>query len=177
MRVFTKTFQMFAACNKILTEMEVGKLFHVGSRAAYSWSANPAYCQNTTRNPIDRLMGLLRAVQEMGRDEVVHGILYYIGDDLGYKVYKNVDAVKSDKGSVVLELLDINVALGELSEKTQESLKDFKVDAQERLELLESASALIRQGMEFQAVLEDQKDNIPEKGGESKRKGGASGRK
>jgi len=154
MRVFTKTYQMFAACNKILSHVEVGKLFNVGSRTVYRWGANATYCSSACRNPLDYVMDLLSSVQEMGRDEIVHGILYYMCDELGYKVYKNEDAVKSDKGSVVLELMDINVALGELSGRTQAALKDFRIDADERIELLEFSSRLIRQGMEFKAVLE-----------------------
>jgi len=155
MRVFTKTYQMFSACNKILSQVEVGKIFFVGKRSAYLWGANPTYCKSSQRNPIDKIMSLLRSVQEMGRDEVVYGILYYMCDELGYKAYKNEDAVKSDKGSVVMELLDITSAIGELSSNVQEALKDFRVDPEERIELLEKVSAVIREGMEFRAVLEN----------------------
>jgi len=158
MRVFSYTHQIFSTCNKILSATSVGKLFGVSERNAYRWSANPDYCESCcARNPIDKIIALLKAVSEMGRDEVVEGVLGFICNELGYVVYPKQNAVKSDKGSALMEFMDVTTAVGDVSSKLQEALKDLKIDDEERKDLIESTGVLIRQAMELKSVFEKPK--------------------
>jgi len=154
MRAFTSTRQIFSACNKILTPLEVGKIFKIGARSAYRWAANPDYANDVCRNPLDNIIDTFEAVLEMGRDDIVEGALSYICEKLGYKVCPDCDAVKSDKNSASKELLDVNTALGDVSSKLQKALVDDVITAEERTELVESAASLIRETMELKAALE-----------------------
>jgi len=157
MRVFSYTHQIFCSCNKVLSQLEVGKIWNVGSRTAYRWAANPNYASDVCRNPIDNIVGTFNAVLEMGRDDIVEGALTYICGELGYKVYPKEDAVKSDKDSSSKELLDVAAALGDVSSKLQTALSDNVIDESEKQELVGSASVLVRQAMELKSALEDGK--------------------
>jgi len=153
MMIFKKTFQVFSACNKILSPESMGKIWHVGARNVYRWGADPDYTEGLCRNPLDRLITTLERAQEIGREDVVEGVLSYIANLLGYDVSPKSESVKSDKQSSTLELMDVNSALGKIASQLQEFLEDEHLDSKEKESLVSSAAVLVRQAMELKDAL------------------------
>jgi len=148
-----QTSQIFSIINKIVGTKIHAKCWGVGERHVYRWGANSDYCDDCGRNPIDRLITALKRVDELGRDDAVESVLEYIVGLFGYKLIHNESAVCSDKQSATLEILDVNSALGDITQKLQQSLMDGKIDEDERSGLLQSTSNLIRQAMELKDAI------------------------
>jgi len=153
MVVFKKAFQVFSACNKILSPETMGKIWHVGSRNVYRWGADPDFTEGWCRSPLDRLITTLERVQEVGREDVIEGFLSYIANSFGYDVLPKSESVKSDKQSSTLELMDVNSALGKIASQLQEFLEDEHLDSKEKESLVSSAAVLVRQAMELKDAL------------------------
>lgn len=82
----TETWQLYKAAREELGTAFMSKLYHRSKREVYRWSADPDFCEDTSRNPLDRLITLCRALFSAGRGDVVTNTLRMCADALGFEV-------------------------------------------------------------------------------------------
>jgi hypothetical protein len=145
--LITKTHQFFASANKLLGVHFMTKLWVKCDRTLYRWGADPDHCEEITRNPIDLLRITFHKLQELGRDDVVESALRLLCHGLGYSVRR--DNIFSDKGNIILELLDVNAVLGKLSSCVQDVVSDGVITDSEKIKIESHIAALVTQALEM----------------------------
>jgi hypothetical protein len=68
-----KSHQFFHACRRILGQAVMGSIYKRSDRQLYRWAADPNFCEDHERNPIDSLKIVLERLCEMGREDVALG--------------------------------------------------------------------------------------------------------
>ncbi len=138
-----RTHQFWSAAYHILGLPALSKIYKVSNRQIHRWAADPDFCDQTARNPLDRIVVVCRRLQELGRVDIVEGGLRRVLEPLGYSFSRQ--KIKSDKGSIALELLDISRAKGELITIYQEANADLKISPDEQAALLSQADEVIKE--------------------------------
>ncbi|MBC2741576.1 MAG: hypothetical protein HGJ93_00625 [Desulfosarcina sp.] len=100
-----ESWQFFHACCKQLGISHLQKLFKRSQTQIYRWARDPATGVDVEKNPIDRLMHLLREMDERGKTDVVVGVLDILVNSVGYDIVRRRDVVP-DGETLEDELLD-----------------------------------------------------------------------
>ncbi len=150
-----RTHQFWSAAHRILTPGLLTKIWKKSQRQIYRWGADPDYCEDCRRNPIDLLRVTCERLMEAGRSEVAEAALVLLAEPLGYEV-KQKD-IRSDSGSINLDLLDVEAALGDFCADYREALSDQVLDARERAELVRCMDRVSRQIYELRDALQNGK--------------------
>jgi len=149
---FVRSHQIFAAALKHLTKTELAKIWHVEHRTLYRWAQDPDSTEGSYRNPMDLLRITFSKLQEIGQDHVVDGALRILAESLGYRV--SAAECCSDKGSAVMELLDINKEVGTLADCLQDVLSDGEMTNEEKRAVSSQIDRLVVQAMELKDAVQ-----------------------
>jgi len=76
------TWQFFHACRVVLGKSFLQKVFKRSLRQIYRWSANPQFCEEVERNPIDCLKIVIDRLKEIGRDDIAYAGLQILADSI-----------------------------------------------------------------------------------------------
>ncbi len=151
MKYIVKTHQFWSAANRILTMPLLAKIWKKAHRQLYRWAADPDYCEECCKNPIDLLRITCERLIEAGRPEVAEAGLTLLTEPLGYEVRPL--EIRSATGSVDLELLDVEAVIGDFCRDYRQALTDGCVDGRERSELIRCTDRLVRQVSELKDAL------------------------
>ena len=99
------TWQFFHAVRKVLGEAFLQKLYKKSPRQIYRWSANPDYCEDVEKNPLDRLIVLIKKLAEVGREDIALAALRILADILDCDVVPRSHPIP-DKPTIADECLD-----------------------------------------------------------------------
>jgi hypothetical protein len=106
------------------------------------WAANPAHCEVTARNPIDRIRELLDKLDSAGYGEFSRAAIDYMAEPLGGQ-FAPFPEESSDRNDVDGELADLFSAGGTLATELRQALKDGCLDTSERIAIKEGARKVI----------------------------------
>jgi len=95
--IITRSHHFFTSAQRILGEERLATVWKKSVSQVYRWGADPARCDDPSRNPIDLLKVLFDDLQEVGRDDVVEGALRILAESHGYQVGPR--EIRSDKNS------------------------------------------------------------------------------
>ena len=99
------TWQFFHAAKKILGDSFLQKVYKKSLRQIYRWSANPDFCEDTEKNPLDRIKIILGRLVEIGREDVAYSAVQMLAEVLDCElVSKNHPT--PDKSTIEDECLD-----------------------------------------------------------------------
>jgi hypothetical protein len=104
------TYQFFHACSKVLGYSFLQKLYRRSLRQIYRWGADPAFCEDTEANPLDRLKVIFTRLAEIGREDLALQGLKILAEAIDYDIIPN-NKVIPDKQSIEQECLDDYPAL------------------------------------------------------------------
>ncbi len=136
------SWQIFSVGIKVLLAKTLQGIFTRSVRLVYGWGANPAHCEVTHRNPIDRITLFLTELHIAGRGEYARAAIDIMAAPLGGEfAYKETS--KSDKGSVDGEAIDTYQAANNLVAEIQNALEDDLIDSAERIRIKEFYRKLI----------------------------------
>jgi hypothetical protein len=146
----TKSHEFFSTAIRVFGVSALAELWKKSQRSIYRWAADMDFCEETTRNPIELLSVMMERFLELGRKDVVDDVLRLIVEPLGYNLSEK--EVRSTK-SVWSEMMDINIAVGQLSERLQEIMEDGNMTDKERLTISALADTLIKETMDMKEVI------------------------
>ena len=149
-----ESWQIFHVARKELGDSVLCKIFSPRkARAIRGWAQDPTFTSTQTRNPIDRIIILLRELDHCGRGRYARAAIDIMAAPLGGH-FEYLPGAKSDRGSVDGELTDAAIALGELATTCRCALADGKLDDEERELVLEAARELYLQVAQLMDALE-----------------------
>ena len=99
------TWQFFHACRKILGDTCLQKIYKRSNKQIYRWSANPDFCEDVEKNPLDRLIVLVRKLAEVGREDIAFAGVRILADVLDCEVVPR-EHPTPDKATIADECLD-----------------------------------------------------------------------
>ncbi len=83
---------------------------------------------------------------------MVEGGLRMLGESLGYRVMPNESC--SDKGSAVMELMDVNREMGLLAECLQAAIEDGELRDDEKRAISSQTDRLVTQALELKDAIQ-----------------------
>ena len=105
------TFDIFSACSHTIGVGVMSKIWGVTSRQIYRMSADPKFAQDSTHDPISKLIETLKNVISAGRTDIADACVNRIARPLGYRM---IPISRSEKPAN-LKMLDVAACLGRLS--------------------------------------------------------------
>ena len=138
-----QTWQIYHAAHKVLGP-ELSKLYTRSARLVAYWAADPRFCDQVHRNPIDRVGDMLEQLDLRGHGDIARGAVDLLAQRLGGR-FTETEPSRSDKGTVEAEVTDVTVALGHFAGTLRAALADDTLDAAERIRLKELARAVQRE--------------------------------
>lgn len=139
-----QTWQVFSYALKALTPGSLQRIYTRGVRHVYKWAANPACCECTERNPLDRIGLMLTELDYAGYGHVARAAVDILAAPLGGR-FQPIEPAVSDKGTVDGEIADCLGALSGLAETVRRAAADGRVTASELVDIWEAVRALSRQ--------------------------------
>ena len=118
------SWQIFRIANRHLPKGRFQKIFTQSSRHLYRWAADPRCCEQTAKNPIDRIRILLDEINIAGYGDYARAAIDYMAEPLGGR-FIDTNPARSDKGTVDGEIADVAVSIGSLSDLIRSSLADL----------------------------------------------------
>lgn len=110
-----KSWQFFTTCRRLLGDSFLQKLFKVSLRQIQRWSADPAFAEDTDRNPVDRIEVLLSRLMEIGREDVARAMVSRLAIAVDCEL-QCLDSVMPDGKTLSEELLDDHMPLAQFHE-------------------------------------------------------------
>ena len=98
--------QIFHIARKTVPAGELHGIFGRSVRCLQMWAANPRHCEETRRNPMDRMQLFIEALDDHGRGDVARAALEYMAGNTGFCISDETPA-HSDKNSVDGEIADL----------------------------------------------------------------------
>lgn len=139
-----QSWQVYHAALKKLPPGMLQNLYRRSSRLIHYWAADPRYCEETKRNPLDRIRDMLDALDAAGAGEFARWAIDYMAAPLsGHFVFN--DPATSDKGSIEGEVCDVTIALGKLADEIRFARQDGDIDGQELARIKDYARQLKRE--------------------------------
>jgi len=139
-----KSWQVFHYARKVLSNEIMMRIFSRSYPLITRWASDPRYCENHTRNPIDRITIMLTELDRVGYGEVARAGIDIQANPLGGQFAFRSRAT-SDKGTVDGESADAIVALGHLVTVVRKALADRKIEPAERAVILDAARVVVRE--------------------------------
>lgn len=137
-----ESWQIYLVASKKLPPGTLQRIYRRSSRLVAYWAADPRYCNETKRNPLDRIRQMLSELETAGYGDYARWAIDYMAEPLdGQFTYKK--PAKSDKGTVDGEAADLLVASGSLISTIRCALDDKELDPLERMKIREHARSLI----------------------------------
>jgi hypothetical protein len=127
-----ESWQIFKIAKKKLPSGVLQRIFRRSTRLVDMWAANPANCEVTAKNPIDRVRDLLDELGSVGQEDHARAAIDYMAEPLGGQ-FAPFGYDCSDRKDVDGELADLFTAGGLLSAKIREALNNGKLDTAERI--------------------------------------------
>lgn len=138
-----ESWQVYAYARKTLTPGALQAIYRRSIPLVYGWAAPPTN-EIHLRNPIDRIIIMLKELDAAGRDDVARAAIDLMAEPLGGR-FEPISKAASDKGSVDGEAADAVVALGKFVEICRKSLKDGHVTKKELGLILEALREVRRE--------------------------------
>lgn len=129
---------------KRLPPGKLQKIYRRSARLVNYWAADPRYCEETKRNPIDRIQVMLEELDLAGAGDYARAAIDYMAAPLGGHFAFKERAI-SDKGTIEGEAADITIALGKFVDEVREALADDDISTVERIKIKECAVDVKRQ--------------------------------
>lgn len=161
--MIVRTHQFWSAAYHIIGKEALSKIYKVSHRQVERWGADPDFCDQVARNPLDLLVAVCKRLQEINRLDVVEAGLRRLLEPLGYSLCRS--QVKSDKGSIAMELLDISQEAGDLARTYHEANSDYDISRDEQAELLARADFLIEETNQLKDAIKRGKEVVGGKSG------------
>lgn len=143
-----KTWVVFHNARKYLDRGTIQGIFTQTSRHFDRWAADPKYCAETARNPLDRLGMLLTALDDAGKCDVARAAVDWLAGLISGR-FTDAETAKSLTGDMNAEAADIPEALGDMSRIVRRAQADGVVDPAERIRIKEARRKLNREIDEF----------------------------
>jgi hypothetical protein len=139
-----QSWQIFRQAKKKLPKGVLHKIFGKSTRLLDMWAANPAHCEVTARNPLDRCRLMIDELDNAGCEDYARAAIDYLAEPLGgqFALFPNE---QSDREDVDGELADLLTAAGEFSHKLRAALEDGHICSAERVAVIESARNMVRE--------------------------------
>lgn len=137
-----QSHQIFHIAQKVLSKSEMHQIFGKTTRYMQMWAADPRYCEETRRNPLDQARLFFDALDDHGRRDVAAAALEYMAGDIGVTV-RFEGRAKSDKQSVDGEIADLTVAMGNLASEIRAARADGVITTAEMIRIKKAMSDMI----------------------------------
>ncbi|KKL62276.1 hypothetical protein LCGC14_2186840 [marine sediment metagenome] len=122
-----ESWKIYHIARKHLPKDFLQSLYTRSSRLVYAWAANPRDCDETARNPIDRIRLMLEALDDEGYGDYARAAIDYMAEPLGCHCAEKSGA-KSDKGTVDGEIADLASAVGNVADHIRDFVEKGKGD-------------------------------------------------
>lgn len=139
-----ESWQIYHIAMKKLPPGRLQQIYSRSCRLVTYWAANPRYCNETKRNPLDRIRIMLEELDAAGYGDYARAAVDYISEPLGGE-FSCSKTAESDKGNVDGEAADLSVAAGTLIGGIREALEDGKIDTAERISIKQWARDTIKE--------------------------------
>lgn len=135
---------IFNLARKKLPAGTVQEIFSRSTRLVDYWAADARYCEETRRNPLDRVRMLLDELDSAGYGDYARAAIDYMAEPLGGR-FCDTETARSDKGTVAGEVMDATICLGELAGTVEKALADSQLSDREKVEIKGAARRLVVQ--------------------------------
>jgi hypothetical protein len=135
---------IFNLARKKLPPGTVQAIFSRSTRLVDYWSADPRTCEETRRNPLDRVRMLLDELDSAGYGDYARAAIDYMAEPLGGR-FCDTSPAASDKGTVAGEVMDATICLGQLAGTIETALSDRCLSDREKIEIKGAARRLVVQ--------------------------------
>ncbi|GEM_PF-2687780 len=157
--LITKTFEWWTEARRALPAIlsDGGKssilttIWKVTRVTPYRWGANRRTNEDWSHNPHDLLTTTHHELAETGNRWLIESSLRLLAEPFDFAVKDNTTT--SDKAAPVLELLDIQEALGRLSAEHRDHLADNRYTGDERARDIALLNEVMRQAEEMKAAI------------------------
>jgi len=139
-----ESWQFFYVAKKQLPPGTLQAIYRRSARLVTYWAANPRHCEETKKNPIDRIKEMLEAMDIAGFGEYSRAAIDYMAAPLG-GCFADRKTACSDKGSIEGEVADVTIALGKLADGIRYSLEDGELDTAEKIKIKNYARQIRRE--------------------------------
>ena len=139
-----ESWKIYHVALKKLTPGKLQKIYRRSSRLVSYWAADPRYCEETKRNPLDRIRVMLEELDLAGAGDYAQAAIDYMAAPIGGHFAFKEQAI-SDKGTIEGETADIAIALGKLADEVRFAMEDDKISTVERIRIKKYALNLKRQ--------------------------------
>jgi hypothetical protein len=138
-----ESWRIYHLAKNVLPAGFLQKLYTRSSRLIDLWAANPRFCGETARNPLDRCRALLQELAHTGYEDYAIATLDWMAAPLGRKTVP-VSGATSEK-NVDGEIADLALAMGHLASEVRSATADGIVDGEELLRIKRAALSLARE--------------------------------
>ena len=135
---------IFKIARKKLPAGTVQGIFSRSTRLVDYWAADSRYCEETRRNPIERIRMLLDELDSAGYGDYARAAIDYMSEPLG-GCFTCTTPSTSDKGTVAGEVMDATICLGNLAKIIEEALADNQISDREKVEIKGEARRMVVQ--------------------------------
>ena len=80
-----KSWEFYQKSMKILGEKYLFKKYSRKRTCIFKWGANPKFCKETRRNPIDRLKDHIKDICDNGYEDIAVAAVNIMLEDIGYE--------------------------------------------------------------------------------------------
>lgn len=133
---------IFKVARKKLAPGILQGIFTRSTRLVDYWAADARSCNETRRNPIDRVRLLLDELDSAGYGDYARAAIDYMAAPLGGRFSDTAQAV-SDKGTVAGEVMDATIGMGHLAGTIEAALTDGRLEEKEKIEIKGAARRLV----------------------------------
>lgn len=137
-----KSHQIFKIALHHLPKGRLQKIYTQKTRQIYKWAADPRFCEETARNPIDRVRILLDEINIAGYGDYAREAIDYMAAPLGGR-FTDVDPATSDK-DISGEIVDVAVSTGILFNLVRKA-ENGGLDAADRIRIKAAARKAIQE--------------------------------
>ena len=123
-----KSHQFFHAANHILGQTFMAGIYKRSRRQLYRWAADPDFCEDHQRNPIDRLAKILERLCEIGKTDIAKAGVGILAGAVKCRLAEDGDATP-DKKTLAEECLDDLPAVAWYHEALMNGTSDLVIKA------------------------------------------------
>jgi len=134
--------QIFKVAIQHLPKGRIQKIYTQKQRQVYKWAADPRFCEETARNPIDRIRILLDEINIAGYGDYAREAIDYMAAPLGGR-FTDAEVSRAEKG-VKGEIVDVAVSTGILFNLVRKA-ENGGLDAADRIRIKGAARKAIQE--------------------------------